>query len=466
MVYVRQDIWALEQQQPWHPITMAYAQAVGALQQRSIANAGDPTGWTYQAAIHGTPTTPAQPGWNQCQHGGWFFLPWHRMYVYRIEAILRVEVLKNGGPHDWALPYWNYDSGGSTNYLPLPFREEALPDGSPNPLYVLQRASGYNAGTRALPRPAVTSPANALAMPTFTPPLFPGFGGGQSTFQHFWNATGGLEQTPHNDVHVQLGGATGWMGNPDFAALDPIFWLHHANIDRLWTVWRAKSANVNPTQNAWLQQQFDLFDTSGAPARTQVKDVLDTVVQLDYRYDDQVPLPPAKLAERGGGDAMAEGVQPAPEMIGASTEQISLSGKPHSVAVAIEQGAHTESLAPEAASPRRLFLSVEHLDADSTPGVVYGVYVEAPGHEPLHVGNVSLFGIHKIRASRAPGGDVHDQRLTYDVTDAVRAFGIDGLAGSSLTVTFAPIEGDAPEAAAEAVSAPPIRIGRVSLFTA
>lgn len=29
------------------------------------------------------------------------------------------------------------------------------------------------------------------------------------------------------------------MSNPNTAALDSIFWLHHANIDRLWAVWRA-----------------------------------------------------------------------------------------------------------------------------------------------------------------------------------------------------------------------------------
>ena len=27
-LFVRQDIWALEQEQPWHPITHAYALAV------------------------------------------------------------------------------------------------------------------------------------------------------------------------------------------------------------------------------------------------------------------------------------------------------------------------------------------------------------------------------------------------------------------------------------------------------
>ncbi len=58
---------------------------------------------------------------------------------------------------------------------------------------------------------------------------------------------GFLEHSPHDNVHGDIGGALnnvfnnrlaqGLMSNPCTAALDPIFWLHHANIDRLWEVW-------------------------------------------------------------------------------------------------------------------------------------------------------------------------------------------------------------------------------------
>ena len=34
-----------------------------------------------------------------------------------------------------------------------------------------------------------------------------------------------------------LGGATGFMGGFSTAPLDPLFWMHHCNIDRLWEVW-------------------------------------------------------------------------------------------------------------------------------------------------------------------------------------------------------------------------------------
>jgi tyrosinase len=38
----------------------------------------------------------------------------------------------------------------------------------------------------------------------------------------------------HNNIHVSVGRG-GHMNVPDFAAFDPIFWLHHANVSNLIT---------------------------------------------------------------------------------------------------------------------------------------------------------------------------------------------------------------------------------------
>ena len=45
----------------------------------------------------------------------------------------------------------------------------------------------------------------------------------------------------HNDIHTYTGG-NGHMTYLDFSAFDPLFWLHHANIDRLFAMWQA----INP----------------------------------------------------------------------------------------------------------------------------------------------------------------------------------------------------------------------------
>src|SRR5215831_1156938 len=106
--FVRRDVWKLtNDDEPWDPITEAYAKAVAAMQERSTTR--DATSWGWQASMHGTyQRTPRGAAWNQCQHASWFFLPWHRMYLYWFEAIVRAEVIAQGGPDDWALPYWDY----------------------------------------------------------------------------------------------------------------------------------------------------------------------------------------------------------------------------------------------------------------------------------------------------------------------------------------------------------------------
>ncbi|MGH7262080.1 MAG: tyrosinase family protein [Nitrospiraceae bacterium] len=42
-----------------------------------------------------------QTAWNTCQHGSYFFLSWHRMYLYYFERILR----EASRDPNFALPY-------------------------------------------------------------------------------------------------------------------------------------------------------------------------------------------------------------------------------------------------------------------------------------------------------------------------------------------------------------------------
>ena len=54
----------------------------------------DPLGWRFQAAIHGLAAPAEAPDtsnalWSNCQHGSWYFLPWHRMYLAAFELIIQ-----------------------------------------------------------------------------------------------------------------------------------------------------------------------------------------------------------------------------------------------------------------------------------------------------------------------------------------------------------------------------------------
>jgi hypothetical protein len=479
-LFVRRDIWELEKDGPFDPTTLAYANAVKAMQARQ---ASDPTSWTFQSAIHGSyAPPPAGASWNQCQHQGWFFLPWHRMYLYFFERIVRAAVIAAGGPADFALPYWNYDKPFPGNSIPIGFRTQTLPDNSPNPLFLpppRRRASLMNGGQ--LPA-TVTSPANALNQTDFTSPAM-GFGGGKVGPQHFGNFanTGALEQTPHNDIHVQLVGANpvgqcqgGFMIDPNCAALDPIFWLHHGNIDRLWNRWLGLG-RVNPPDSSWRNTTFDFYDETGTKVTMTVDDVLDSASQLGYVYDD---LPSLEMAPAPSEEAPEPGAPP--ELVAATEEPLTLAGRTESVRIAVPD--NTQEAVNEAAAPgpKRVLLGVEDIKADVNPGVVYGVYLNMPAEngdrQAHHVGNLSLFGIEKmndpdIRHEGAPGF-----RHVFDATSVAGALFEKGLWDpATVRVTFEPIgvlpppgeeatwDSGEPEAGEDVL---PIEIGRVSLFVA
>ena len=66
----------------------------------------------------------------------------------------------------------------------------------------------------------------------------------------FTDFTDQLENGPHGNVHMQVGMVNGVreaMGNIRVSPADPIFWLHHAQIDRLWSLWQVQNPGRNPT---------------------------------------------------------------------------------------------------------------------------------------------------------------------------------------------------------------------------
>ena len=114
--HVRRNVWTL----PAGDKTLQeYSDAVAIMKGRDDS---DPTSWTYQAAIHGTHASETQPLWNGCQHGTWFFLLWHRIFIFYFEQIVRAAVVQAGGAADWSLPFWDYGAGGPQATLPKAFR--------------------------------------------------------------------------------------------------------------------------------------------------------------------------------------------------------------------------------------------------------------------------------------------------------------------------------------------------------
>ncbi|HVO48427.1 MAG TPA: tyrosinase family protein [Steroidobacteraceae bacterium] len=433
MTITRQDVWKhLQRGSPWSDSLLWYARAVGEMQKRPIT---DKTSWRYLAAMHGfepslwraqgylqpneklPPQAEQDRYWQQCQHQSWYFLPWHRAYLRSFEEIVRATIAaleEPGAPRDWALPYWNYSDRNDPNALKLPaaFAQKSLPDGSPNPLFVKAR---FGASVAA----ADVDLTHRLAEDRFTGTtvgVLHGIGGPRTPFSHSGEAEGLIEAAPHDLVHVDVGGRGGLMSDPRTAALDPVFWVHHSNIDRLWVVWRHRKAdNHDPTDSAWLKgpanRRFATFDAQGKDLPSTPGDVLD-VRKLGYDYEDiSDPLKGAvrrklrldEFAAAGGariaarGQPMAE--KPTAELLGAGDRSVRLGHARVSAEVklaAAPRSRLSESFAqPGDQEPDRVFLNLENIRG-SNGAAKFDVFLgsKKPGAAaPRLVGTFSLFGL-------------------------------------------------------------------------
>jgi tyrosinase len=502
---MRKDVWKLPE---GDKTLFWYGKAIGELQKRPIT---DLTSWRSLGAMHGfqpqiwtffgyvSASTTLPPGpvrkkfWDQCQHQTWFFLPWHRGYLAAFEAIVRDAIVKLGGPNDWTLPYWNYSRDAQSLQLPPAFADATLPNGEDNHLFVKQR---YGIGET----PIVLDERAVLLSSTLEQPHFQGLGSGGTTgfggvktlFNHAAQADGKdhngvLERQPHGVVHVLVGGGfkngqlsrdwrdLGLMTNPDTAALDPIFWLHHANIDRLWNVWlrqrptapRDPTQFKDPTDTDWLNgpldQAFAMPKPDGTDYTFKPRDMLDTTVpSLDYVYDDDITVQPEladALAMRfrnlGASPAraneMAGAVRMTPpkpaELVGANDAVLRLNNDTVETKVRLDgevRSRLTESLelntsnAAEPRAPDRVYLNLENIKSPSDAAAFY-VYINLPpnadpkAHPELLAGTISMFGSHKASVTDGPhaGNGISE---SLDITRIVDALHVDNALASELSV--------------------------------
>ena len=365
-------------------IITGYKTAITAMRALPASN---PRSWAYQAAIHGTTVMPALTAWNTCQHGNFFFLSWHRMYLYWFERIVR----SMSGVPSWALPFWNYrptpaDPAAANRVLPLPFRN---PANATNPLFTANRNATINNGTGSLSA-TICDPSVALAQTAFTGPAV-NFGGNPS-------GSGQLENRPHNNVHVAIGG---WMGDPRTAAQDPIFWLHHANIDRYWNVWlKQGGGRADPTNNTtWRNRVFTFFRENGTQVTMTACDILNASAQLHYTYAGEPPqvtqscppvikFPPLQVIERPIRIPI-----PDPEMVIGEARAVTRVMQMKAVPPEILRDAKAAVAAPD----KNLILNFATVQADAQPGAVFEVWVGPEGTPgpgvagSHHLGDIALF---------------------------------------------------------------------------
>jgi tyrosinase len=424
--------------------------------------------------------------WKQCQHGSWYFLPWHRGFLLAVEANIRAEVVRLGGPAHWALPYWNYFKTGQSA-LPAEFGSPHWPDAGTNPLYVRERYGPNNDSKVRVPLHDV----DLLAMddPHFTGVSSggsTGFGGIDTGFAHGGRHHGGIETQPHDWVHGLVGGADpqnptlpGLMSDPDTAALDPIFWLHHANIDRLWASWiQGPPGYKNPAGRAWLKGPAGVGDRAFVmpmPDGTTWKYTpaeLVNLADLHYEYDDLSPRgtavaaqQPTVTASTQGGAAVSPGSEV--ELLGANDVAVTVGG-PVSSQVRLDSGASRKLTAAMAAGRAgtgdqgagRVFLNLENVRGRSDASA-FRVYVgvadgaDVDSHPDLLAGGIAPFG---LRKASQPDGEHAGQGLNFvlDITRIVTLLQAQGsFDAADLPVRIVPVR-VLPEQAQ-------VSIGRISI---
>ncbi len=504
MVKTRKNVWELGGD--WADPILWYARGVKAMQSRPLS---DPTAWRFYGAIHGIdrrlwtqlgflssgaqlpPNDTIRTYWQQCQHGSWYFLPWHRGYVLAFEAVVRDAVVKLGGPADWAIPYWNYFKPNQ-NQLPPAFASPDWPDGQgDNPLFVAQRFGPNNDGNVFVPMDQVDQ--NALGDSQFIGASdggSPGFGGVNTGFRHGGNVHGGVETQPHDMVHGLVGGGDpntglpGLMSDPDTAGLDPIFWLHHANIDRLWEVWNEMPGSTgDPEQPNWVKGPASIGQRAfilPMPGRnfTYTPGQMQNLSTLGYNYDDVSPpsgLPQMVARLQRFGVSVADSVTRSAAMAGPKSAELMgasgslrVSGTEARASVPLDaavQFSVTRSLRSAATAanpaPDRVFLNLENVRGlnDAT---AFSVYINVPDgddpakHPELKAGSIALFGVRKATEADAQhAGD----GLTFvlEITDVIDKLHLDGaLNANQLHVRLVP-RLPVPDAAQ-------ISIGRISVY--
>lgn len=430
-VAVRRNVWTLSLENTWHPTIDWYRQGVTALQQ--VTDLSEPRAWIHLANIHGTsiarsswPSWLGDHGWNACQHGSWYFLSWHRVYLHHFERLVRAEIVRLGGPRDWALPYWDYNPRRPQSLQIPPAFLDPGSSAHPNALYVAARRTSMNAGN---PMDAwAASTAGWADRFTSNSTAIPSFGGPRTGWSHQGQVVGDLENQPHGSVHMQVGGSNppGLMSSFDTAARDPIFWLHHANIDRLWERWRGVVSHDTPTESGWLDEVFE-FGHGPALTKLKARDVLDTRAgPLRYRYLGTPPaggLGPRLLSLTG--PRMRE---PTPQLVGASGTKISLAGtQPARVRVQLDHPMAKAGFAPTrglAAESPKVYLALENVQASQVGTSGYEVHLGIPdGADPQaypdrRVGQFSTFGV--VEASRVDDDQSGGGRTySFDITPIV-----------------------------------------------
>ncbi|SFJ01233.1 tyrosinase family protein [Nitrosomonas sp. Nm34] len=405
----------------------------------------NPISWYYQGAMHWTPDvsfgtyleqnplcpsyTKSSPdlsaAWDTCAShnstgpsSGIHFLPWHRMFVIYFEDIIR----RVSDDPKFAIPYWDY----STNYV-MPKEFQAADGGS---LYEESRRISLNQGKPIddAAKSRISAYLKQLSQirdyKTFNDQLNQGLhgfmhdyiGGQDGTFNPIYNTV------VNDEVDPGCGKGCGMMAEVPSAGFDPIFWLHHGNVDRLYQNFIISNPNSNITLDQlesvkWPYNFFKVRGFTGEEVKLSMPEVLKDISSINYQYDDQPKLKAAEEAKAKAPllhESVLVSTEPKIEVKRNKPAKLHISARTELKPMLLET------------SKSRLILEVTASYKESAKGG-YDVFVGLPANieptskealEHYFVGTISFF----VNDPQMKGG-THTFR--YDITDELATAKID-----------------------------------------
>ncbi|QDG76684.1 tyrosinase family protein [Labrenzia sp. PHM005] len=380
----------------------------------------EPVSWIGFANIHGTSTG----GFNKCPHGDWYFLPWHRGYVSMYEQAVR----DWSGEASFAMPYWDWTTD---RQIPKAYSDQTY-NGQPNPLYDATRTMSATASL----------PDNMVGQNVITDILaeteYQVFGTSknpsQNNLDQSWIPAGGgvsgpLEANPHNRVHCAVGGQM----CSAVSARDPLFFMHHGNIDRLWALWNSQGRQ-NTEESLWTDMPFaNNFRKMDGADYTVITGETQAYESLGYTYNLPETSGLLALAARVRPGASSTGLndvlagRPAPEGVITQTKTNFLAAtalNPLDIAVPVsasqvaaalgESPQSTETLRLSSQigdAPKQVIAILRDVPAPAADTAEYRVFVncdylslEVPDTDPHYVTTFGFFGLAGDHAGHGHGG--------------------------------------------------------------
>lgn len=372
----------------------------------------------WGTCVHSDPPTVDADG-NQIYHESPFW-GWHRIYLYYFERVLRWA----SGDDTLNLPYWDY-TNPTYAVLPAQFQTTSAV------LYADKRSVKINHGGKI----SSTNVDDALKQSVFT------------------DAEGSVEWGVHGTIHCAVGGGcpVALMGDVPVAGNDPIFYMHHANIDRLWACWDHLHSASTAT-GAGDNTSYSFPDETGTLQTRKVSEFLSTDAN-GYVYENVANClrkPAAHVVHTAAVKPQTQKSenpnQSVPLVVG-SAAGVKLTEPRTTVDIAVPRQMLTALAKPTGPITTRLVL--RDITAQVAPGAMVDVFVEAKGkpNQRKYVGTINWFGAfghhHEGPSVQARSFDITDQLKTLGVT----ADGITVTMEATTGVTAPPPSGIAPQTA-------------------